>query len=526
MSQGKLLSPTLLRCICSELVLKHSYTSITNNYKIAKSTLQKYSQRLKIAKIFRIEDILTMPDLRIAQIIYGTKAIIQIISRKPVVKLRKDKALEPYIYIPNFTKLALQYAEQPYLRKADLYVDYVEEATKKGKKSLTLYSFYKELNSKISEMTGPNVYLHRNHAYGDELELDWCGNTYQALNENGELTKYYVLVLTWATSYYTYATFVKDQSTKTTIEAIREGFEYFNCLPKQLLIDNPKSLVIKHKVGQEAILQNDFAYFMKNCFVMVNANTPCKSNEKSAVENSVNLIQTRVISRMPPKLPIVEAQNQLMRFTNLYINFAPFRGNEANSRFNLFCKYEYPSSRKILFTLPGYVEHQENIKVPSDYHIKIKDNYYSVPFSLAGKHIDADIYEDRIAIFHNSKVIAEHLLITGANNYSTAKEHMPVNHKQYTVTEEINSPEDIFNLAKNLSCEIIAFCMLMLVNNNNFAEIKKACINIINSYKKLKDDNEKNRFNKAISNLIKKENIERLNTYNLYKELQTLACFE
>ncbi|MGN1280314.1 MAG: Mu transposase domain-containing protein [Succinivibrio sp.] len=526
MSQGKVFSLTLLRNVCSEIVLHHSYKTITQNYRVAKSTLQKYRHLLKKANIDRLEDVILLTDIKLAKIIYGTKADIKVVSRKAVVKLRKTRKIDPSIYIPDFTKIALNYAEHPYMRKADLYVDYVEKATQEGMGHVKLHTFYKELNKKILAISGPNIFLHRNHPYGDELELDWCGDTYQAKDEEGKLSTYHILVLTWAASYYTYVTFVKDQSTKTTIEGIKEALEYFNCLPKQLLIDNPKSLVLKHKIGQEAILQPDFAYFMKNCCVMVNANTPCKSNEKSAVENSVHLVQTRVLTRLTPKTNISRAKNELMRFTNIYINFAPFRGNEANSRFNLFCKFEFPCARKILFDLPGYIEHQEYIKVPSNYHIKIKNNYYSVPFSLAGKYVETDIYDNKIIVRHNDSVVAQHPVVSGADNYTTDKEHMPNNHRLYAETEEINTAEDIFNLSKDLSSEIVAFCMLLLVNKDNFAEIKKACISIINTYKKLKNDMEKNRFNKAISNLIKKGTPGKFNTYNLYKELQTLTCFE
>lgn len=58
MQQGKLLTVTLLRDICTSLMLKISYKNISERFKIAKSTAQKYRKLLNKAQIKEAHEVL------------------------------------------------------------------------------------------------------------------------------------------------------------------------------------------------------------------------------------------------------------------------------------------------------------------------------------------------------------------------------------------------------------------------------------------------------------------------------------
>lgn len=92
---------------------------------------------------------------------------ICIVKSKPKLDQNKD------LYDPNFLELAIKYYENPSIRQSDLFIDYVHSATEAGKNHLKATSFRKKLKEKLSVIKGPSVYLHRKHAYGDELQLDW-----------------------------------------------------------------------------------------------------------------------------------------------------------------------------------------------------------------------------------------------------------------------------------------------------------------------------------------------------------------
>lgn len=70
--------------------------------------------------------------------------------------------------------------------------------------------------------------------------------------------------------------------------------------------------------------------------------------KKSQVEQAVNLVQTRVLTRMRGKFLLLEEANlMLMRLVEEYINEASFRGNKDTPRVSLFNTYEKPVARKL-----------------------------------------------------------------------------------------------------------------------------------------------------------------------------------
>ncbi|MBQ2382115.1 MAG: DDE-type integrase/transposase/recombinase [Succinivibrio sp.] len=185
-------------------------------------------------------------------------------------------------------------------------------------------------------MKGPDVTMHREHAYGDKLQLDWCGDTFKIKGPQNQELKYSVMVLTWSASCYVYAVFVPDQTTKSTIEGIKSVFTYFDCLPNQLVIDNAKQMVTIHKTGRDAIFNLSFDLFMRKCGVPVNANNPRRPNEKTQVEQAVNLVQSRCLTRMRGKFLLLDEANiMLTNFVEEYINKAHFRGNKDTPRLSV-----------------------------------------------------------------------------------------------------------------------------------------------------------------------------------------------
>lgn len=51
------------------------------------------------------------------------------------------------------------------------------------------------------------------------------------------------MVMAWPASYYTYARFVPDLTTKSACEALREALVYFGCKPSCFVVDNARCLV-------------------------------------------------------------------------------------------------------------------------------------------------------------------------------------------------------------------------------------------------------------------------------------------
>lgn len=526
MNQGKIMNIYLLRQLCLTILSGKSLNETKAQHNVARSTVIRYKKKLRDAKIMSYSSLLALNDDEFIRAMYGAKAVVEKKPSKTTVHIGKDNPnhTKKDLYDADFKAYAKRYAEEHNVKKSDIYVDYVKDATAHGKSYLKDTAFRVRLNAQIALIKGPNVTMHREHAYGDELQLDWCGDLFDIRGEDNKAIPYGVMVLTWAASCYVYAVFVPNQTTKSTVEGLISAFTYFNCLPKQLVIDNAKQMVTKHAKGREAVLNPSFDLFMRKCGVPVNANNPHLPNEKSQVEQAVNLVQTRVLTRMRGKFLLLEEANlMLTKLVEEYINEASFRGNKDTPRVSLFNTYEKPAARKLERALPTYVEHIPNLVVNKDYHVKIHDNYYSVPFIYAGKTVDVSIEGSMIKIYLKNSMIESHVLRTTNGAYITKPNNMPKNHQAVFQKElKYPDPESIFKVAETLSGDLLSFCKSLL-NNGSFQESKKGCIYMINRY--LRHPNDRLLYDSALQSIMHDSELKYLNTYVFDKALKELKQY-
>lgn len=529
MNQGRIISVTKLRQILSLIFINYSYSSIVKKCKIAKSTIEKYKKILSKSEIRCLDDIIHATDEELVNLVFGNKAKLEKRAYKSFIKIIKKI---PSIYKKDYLKIdAEKYLEKllsdPFIYISDLYKDYVNDAIVQNKSNYKSTTFRKVIKEELLKIKIKKISMHRQHKYGDELELDWCGQTIKILSDEGKIKKYYVLVLTWATSYYCFATLVEDLTTANAVNGVREGLKYFGVKPNILLVDNAKALVIKHKFGHEALINDSFNNFSKKCSIIVNANNPGRANEKSAVEHSVRMIQERVLHKLGKNLSLENAKIQLQSLTNKYINDAPFRMSQTITRTYLFENFEKKASRKV-FNIPEYCTFISNRKVSKEYHIKVLGNYYSAPSEYTGSFVDVEVTDKVVKIFHQNKEIAVHCVEKEEQGkYITNPKHMPENHRSILYKDCLFSdPKHTFLLVRGLSHEVLAFCLVFFNSKHSFSEIRKACAYVIKRYKQIENEKDRINFNVALKNLLlREEEIEKINTYTFDEELKLVSTF-
>ena len=70
------------------------------------------------------------------------------------------------------------------------------------------------------------------------------------------------------------------------------------------------------------------------------------------------------------------------------------------------------------------------LKVGRNYHISADGQHYSVPYSLAGKHVRVRLTSARVTVFEGEDVVCEHARRLGRKGqYSTLAEHVPPQHE-------------------------------------------------------------------------------------------------
>jgi transposase len=66
-----------------------------------------------------------------------------------------------------------------------------------------------------------------------------------------------------------------------------------------------------------------------------------------------------------------------------------------------------------------------------DYHVDVDKHYYSVPYQLIGKKVEAFLSADTVEIFHSNRRIVTHQRSFQKSKYTTLTEHMPKSHQKH-----------------------------------------------------------------------------------------------
>lgn len=534
MPQGYKMDPNQLRAICRDLLSGLSYNKVKTLRKVAKSTLQNIKSKLAEKGISTNAELNAISDAELAVVMYGSDArVIPAGRRGTRIKTghRSFSRIDDTKLMPvDFPAVAREFADNSRLTKEDLYKRHVLQAAETGLEPYKRTAFLKRLNACISNSKGPDVYMHREHAWGDELQIDWCGDTFPIICDNkGTVRNYNIIVMAWSASYYFTAAFVPDMTTKTTCEALREALLFFNCLPLRFVIDNAKALVTKHSKGHEAILNEKFSYFASRCGIAVDANPPYTPNAKSCVEHCVNRIEHTVLGFMKGLeglLTLEEANAKLRELIQRFVLNHSFRdGGPNDTRAVLFESREKPSARPITTALPHYIDHYSFLCVGLDYHVQINGANYSVPSVYAGRLVEADDDGGMISIFtrQDHKLIATHIRQQPGGT-STLIEHMPEAHKVVRQREiKYKCAEDIISAAEKIGPNTVNYCRFLLAKGS-FTEHKMGCIRVLN--KILHNKSEEKIYEEALGQVMHSCHPDKINSYTVddyVKELRAYA---
>ena len=73
----------------------------------------------------------------------------------------------------------------------------------------------------------------------------------------------------------------------------------------------------------------------------------------------------------------------------------------------------------------------KKVRVHIDYHVEVDRHYYSVPYQLVKKQLDARVSEHTVECFYKSTRVASHVRSLCKGGHTTVREHMPKSHQQY-----------------------------------------------------------------------------------------------
>lgn len=282
------------------------------------------------------------------------------------------------------------------------------------------YRNFKKLN---------NLTMHKEHKAGEEMEVDWAGNTMSYVNNvTGEIKTAYIFVAVLPASSYPFVYAYDDTKTESWIDAHVRAYEYFGGVAKITIPDNTKTAVTKAD-RIDPVLNKSYHEIAKHYHTTIIPARAAKPKDKAADENMVGNISRRIIAALRNRqfFSLHEINGALSEELEKFVN-RPFQKMEGN-RLTVFGKIDKP----YLQPLPSVryeCSQWKETKVGFNYHVEYEGFFYSVSYQNTGKPCSVRATSKTIEIFIGSERIATHQRnYNNFKRYTTLPEHMPENHK-------------------------------------------------------------------------------------------------
>ncbi len=312
------------------------------------------------------------------------------------------------------------------------------------RKNVTLFLLWEEYRSqhpkgyqyswfceRYRQWTGTlDLVMRQDHRAGEKLFVDYAGHTIPIINQHtGEIHEAQIFIAVLGASNYTYAEATWTQNLPDWIGSHQRAFSFLGGVPEIVVPDNLKSGVTKAHLYDPDI-NPTYQEFASHHGVAVIPARVRRPKDKAKAEVGVQIVERWILAALRNHTFFSLAElNRAIRKLLERLNTRPFK-KLPGCRQELFTSLDQPALKPLPVSTYTYAEWKK-VRVHIDYHVEIKGHYYSVPYQLVKKELDARITEHTVECFYQSKRIASHVRSHRKGGHTTVREHMPKSHQQY-----------------------------------------------------------------------------------------------
>ena len=250
-------------------------------------------------------------------------------------------------------------------------------------------------------------------------------------------------------------------------------FEYYGGVSEIIVPDNLKSGVTKsHRYDPD--LNANYQHFAEHYGIAIVPARVATPRDKSLVEIAVNIVERQILAPLRNMTFTSIAQiNVEIKKRLLIINNQKFQKMDT-TREKLFVELDKPALKPLPPTKYHYATWIK-ARINIDYHFAFDNSYYSVPFKYIGKQVEIRATNKTVECFYSNQRIATHERNYKKYSYSTVKEHMPNNHKEYIKF----SPERLKNWAAKIGEHVLLFIENLIDSKTFPQQAYRSCLGIL-----------------------------------------------
>ena len=247
------------------------------------------------------------------------------------------------------------------------------------------------------------AFLTLSFAPGECAQVDWGCAGSMIIGSTRRRLSFFIMVLCY--SRLCYIEFTLGEATEHFLAAHQNAFEFFGGVPAKVLIDNLKTAVLHHPLGERPLFHPRYLDFAAHYGFEPRACNVGKAHEKGRVENGVGYVKKNFLAglELPPGLNALNAaaRNWLDTVANNRIH-----GETHKRPVELFALEK--QSLNSLPPLPADTGVIRTVPVNSRFRVVVDTNRYSVPSLYASQRLLLKIFADRLCIYHSEKLVATH----------------------------------------------------------------------------------------------------------------------
>ena len=263
------------------------------------------------------------------------------------------------------------------------------------------YSILKEFVRLARPVRKP-AYLTLQFAPGECAQVDW--GSFGSITIGGTRRKLSFFVMVLCHSRLMYLEFTLSQAMDQFLSAHQHAFEFLGGVPERIMIDNLKTGVLEHPLGEKALFHPRYLDFAAHYGFTPVACGVRKANEKGRVENGVGYIKKNFLAGL--ELPSFSAINPAaMQWLRTVANVR-IHGETKRKPIDLFA--EEKARLKILPPLSYDCAVLQPVSASNRCRIVFETNGYSIPHLYAEQKLTLKIYPERLCIYHHETLIATH----------------------------------------------------------------------------------------------------------------------
>ena len=319
-----------------------------------------------------------------------------------------------------------------------------------------------------------DLVMRQSHRAGEALFVDYAGQTVPVVDRStGEVRQAEIFVAVLGASNYTFADATWSQSLPDWIGSHQRALRFINGTPETLVPDNLKAGVTKaHRY--EPDLNPTYSEMAAHYGVAIVPTRVAKPKDKSKVEVGVLIVERWILARLRNQtfFSLAELNRAIADLLPL-LNERPFK-KLPGSRRELFEQLDRPALGP-LPAQPYEFANWKTVRVNIDYHVEIERHYYSVPYQLVRKQLEARITAHTIELLHCGKRVASHPRSRQPGTHTTVTEHMPRPHREYAEW----TPRRLVEWANKTGPATAELVSLILVSRRHPQQGFRSCLGIL-----------------------------------------------